>query len=388
MKKIAAAVGGFVLVLLTSLAISPKQIDTQPLVQPPGPVQPISPTFPSKPSITNPMPAYLDYSKTVQQLEKWKAEAPGLVETGTYGKSARGINIHYIRITNLYDAAPKKKVLITSCIHGNEPLSASTTMAFIGAMLKSYGTDPAVTELINSRDIYFVPVVSPDSYPNSRHVDGVDPNRDFPGPSNPTKQSTPSIKALQNFFLTHRFNAVMSGHTHGRVYLTPHGDKTQLCPNDVDFKRIVGDMSTMSKYRVQRACQMYNKPIFGTEIDWYYRNGAFAIVCEFGTHQSVPSMADIQDEFNRTYKATLHFIKEAPLVQIQPSVLFEAKNFDFSIFDFKERTRLLGPAPAIEVLNVPFLIRFGVMGVPTTNDLALTRFSKLDSFVPDVFSTP
>jgi hypothetical protein len=75
---------------------------------------------------------------------------------------------------------------------------------------------------------------------------------------------------------------------------------------------------------------MYNSPIYGTEVDWYYRNGAFAttpnrkrihrgafaIVMEFGTHQHIPSQSDIDSEFRRTFQAVLYFIKEAPLVEI------------------------------------------------------------------------
>ena len=57
-----------------------------------------------------------------------------------------------------------------------------------------------------------------------------------------------------------------------------------------------------------------NMPIFGTEVDWYYRNGSIPIVIEFGTHQRIPTDKDIQIEFDKTYEAMLHFIKEAPLI--------------------------------------------------------------------------
>jgi hypothetical protein len=337
-----------------------------------------------KPNITNAFPGYQDYSGIVKQLEEWKAQAPGLVQTGTYGKSKNGANLCFIRITNLLDPAPKKKVLITACIHGNEPLAASTTMAFIGTMLSTYGSDPLVTQLINERDIYFVPVVSPDSYPNSRHVDGVDPNRDFPGPSNPNKQSVSPVKAIQTFFLQHRFNAVISGHTFGRVYLIPHGDKTQVCANNSDFQRVIGAMASTSNYRIQRACEMYSKPIFGTEVDWYYRQGSFAIVCEYGSHQRIPSMADTKDEFNRTYKATLHFIKEAPLVQISTNIT----KLNVPVEYFKERTRLFCPTSTIEVRDRASPIFFGMMSMSTTDRITRQICGKFDCLPLDVLCAP
>lgn len=290
------------------------------LINPPQTEQPKKaepPKFPNKTSVNNPIPGWQAYPALVKQLEEWKTQSPGLVETGTYGKSSRGVALSYIRITNLYDQSPKKKVLITSCIHGNEPLSASTTMGFIGTMLANYRTDPEVTSLINSRDIYFVPVVSPDSYPNSREVDGVDPNRNFPQPSNPNKKSVPPIEALKSFFLQHKFNAVISGHTFGRVYLIPYGDTTQNCPNYSDYIALTKKMSSTSNYKTIRCCDNYGHPIFGTEVDWYYRNGAIAIVVEYGTHQRVPSIQDVRTEFNLTYKSTLEFIKSAPEIVVK-----------------------------------------------------------------------
>lgn len=323
-SKLKLFVLGFVVfeALFAFALLKPKQPETQQIVNPVQ-IQPPAPQFPVQPKISNPIPGYQNYPAIVTQLDEWKRLSPGLVETGTYGKTSRGQSLYYIRVTNLYDQTPKKKVLITACIHGNEPLATSTTMGFIGTMLSTYQTDAEVTELINTRDIYFVPVVSPDSYPNSREVDGVDPNRNFPSPSNPNRQSVAPISAIQQFFLQHRFNAVISGHTFGRVYLIPYGDTTQNCPNYSDFLRITDQMRSISHYRVQRCCEMYGQPIFGTEVDWYYRHGAFAIVSEYGTHQRIPSMDDTRTEFNMTYRGVLTFIRLAPEVQVSVNVLSE-----------------------------------------------------------------
>ena len=296
----------------------------QPIAQQPIDVIPVTP-IEEPPTInyeiTDPVPAYKNYNETWSQLQEWDKQCPDLVEVGTYGKSKRGKDLHWIKIENEYLTDSKRPVvLITACIHGNEPLSASTVMGYIGTILDKYGDDDKITELIDSRVIYFVPVVSPDSYPHSRHVDGVDPNRDFPGPRSPNRQSVPPVAGIQNLFKQIRPNAVISGHTFGRVYLHPYGDKTQRCPNHEDFQRIVGEMGRLSRYRVQRACEMYNRPIYGTEVDWYYRNGAFAIVMEFGSHQRVPSQGDIDAEFIRTFDAVLYFIKEAPIVEINNQV--------------------------------------------------------------------
>lgn len=319
---------------LLLLSVIDKAVD-RPQNMPPQYVQPYYPPYypperpiiPElrKPQITTEIPDYLDYRETVEQLKKWNREAPDFTEVGVYGKSSKEEDLYYLKIeadrgTDEY----KPVVLITSCIHGNEPLSASTVMGYIGTMLGTYGEDKDVTELIDSRIIYFIPVVSPDSYPRSRHVDGVDPNRNFPTQDNPGKRSVPPVEELKNFFLEIKPKAVISGHTWGRIYLTPWGDQNRKCEDDDDYQKIIGEMCRLSRYRMQRACEMYNRPIYGTEVDWYYRNGAFSIVMEFGTHQRIPSSSEIQEEFNRTYKAVIHFIRHAPLVRSYREYRFPA----------------------------------------------------------------
>lgn len=330
-----------VFILGMSLVAYKKHMDkpepVRPIIeQPSNPTTPIPPK-PEKPNpqIGNKMPAYLDYEGTIAQLKQWNKEAPTLTEVGTYGKSSRGKDLYYIRVHG-DDGNNNPVVLTTACIHGNEPLSASTVMCYIGTMLDGYGEDEEITKLIDSRDFYFVPVVSPDSYPNSRHVDGVDPNRNFPSPSNPDRKSVAPVQAIQDLFKKIKPKAVISGHTWGRVYLIPHGDTMSKCANHDDYVPIMDKMKELSNYRWIRACEMYTAggglnnppirtwglegygtPIYGTEVDWYYRNGAAAIVMEFGTHQRVPSVSDIQVEYQRTFKAVLHFYEKAPLMPIR-----------------------------------------------------------------------
>lgn len=292
-----------------------RHFNFQPYYPPPN-FPPTKPQ-PRKPEISVKVPEYLNYEQTISQLKKWNQEAPDFTEVGTYGKSSRGKDLYYLKIENPATNIDGEKpiVLITACIHGNEPLSASTVMGYIGTMLGTYGQDTEATNLIDNRILYFIPVVSPDSYPHSRHVDGVDPNRNFPTRNNPNRKSVPPIEALKSFFLKIKPHAIISGHTYGRIYLIPWGDRTQLCEHNEDYQRIVGEMCQLSKYRMQRACEMYNRPIYGGEVDWYYTQGSFSIVMEFGTHQRVPTKSEIQHEFDRTYKAVLYFIKHAPLVR-------------------------------------------------------------------------
>lgn len=373
MKPVTAILVGLNLVLFTlgvGLYVHKGKVATPPPAivqkQPENQVTPVPPDQTKPPinfTITNARPSYMNYSATVAKLKEWNTQAPELTEVGTYGKTSRGQDIYYLRIFNKRNTVEKPKVLLTACIHGNEPLASSTVMWWAGTLLESYSSEDSIRKLLDERDIYVVPVVSPDSYPSSRHVDGVDPNRDFPGPSRPSHKSKAPVAAIQDFFLRIKPNAVISGHTWGRVYLTPYGDKMAYSENRDDYDRIVGQMKTLSGYRMIRACDMYGPggglnnppiragagideydgegtqcscmcrhmgeegkygtPIYGSEVDWYYRNKALAIVMEFGTHQRIPTDADTKTEFDMTYKAALVWIREAPIVQIKAPVSWD-----------------------------------------------------------------
>lgn len=303
-------VGGIKLEKKQSQQSLPKQQQFIPLPKETPPV------VAQTPKISNVLPDYLDYSKIIAQLKQWNQEAQDLTEINTYGKSNKGNELYYIQITNKLKKEPKPVVLIHACIHGNEPLATSCIMGYIGNLLNGYNKDQTITKLIDSRNIYFIPVLSPDSYPNSRFVDGVDPNRDYPNPLQPNRQSSTQVKAVQDLFLKIKPKAVLSGHTFGRVYLYPYGYQYEQCPHANEYKRILQQMGKTSNYKIKRACEIYNSPIYGGELDWYYLNGAFSIVCEFGTHQRIPTKQDIKIEYDATWTGFLYFIQEAPLVEI------------------------------------------------------------------------
>ena len=267
--------------------------------------------------ITTTMPSHMAHDEMVSQLKEWESEAPELVQVGVYGKSSKGTDLYFLRIHNERDDTEMPCVMLTGSTHGNEPLTTATMMAYIGTLLDRYGDDDQITKIVNSRDLYFVPIISPDSYPHSRYVDGVDPNRDYPTKRYPNKISVAPIKAIQDLFNELNPRAVISGHTFGRVFLYPWGDSRQVTSNDAEYKRILGEMSRLSQYGIKQACYVYGRPIYGTEMDWYYRHGALGMVIEYGNHQRKPTDREIKTEFDKTFEAVLYFIEEAPKVEIQ-----------------------------------------------------------------------
>jgi hypothetical protein len=253
---------------------------------------------------------YQTYAEIGDTLGRWQSIASELAEVGAYGRTDDGEECLYIKLGNKR-LRQERKILVTACIHGNEPLATSTVMAYAGRLLHNYGRNPRITALLDRTAVYFVPVVSPDSYPYNRKVGGVDPNRDFPTPKYPDKTSVTPVMNIRNFFLEIQPDSVLSGHTFGRVYLIPWGDNNGKDELDEEYRRITKGMCELSGYNTLRVSQLYGHPIYGTENDWYCRNGAFSIVAEFGTHQKKPTLADTEKEFGMTYEAFVFFLEES-----------------------------------------------------------------------------
>lgn len=320
-------------VLVLTAANKPHEVDPAPPViqQPQEEPKP----EPLNPNISVTIPGWLSYADMVTQLKQWNKEAPDLTEVGRYGETSKGTPLGYIKLGRKDLCSERKKTLIFASIHGNEPWASAIIMGYIGTMLDAYGEDEQVTQLLDSQDIYFVPVASPDSAPQNeygqgmqRHVEGVDPNRDFPTRKSPDRKSVATVQSLRNFDkAVGGFDAVISGHTWGQVFLKPWGDSSQSCPNDSDYNRILGEMKQLSGYDPIPASQVYGRPIYGTEVDWFYRQGAFSIVIEYGTHQRVPSIQQVKSEIEKTYKAVLCFLSEAPTVEVKKDPAFTTGSF-------------------------------------------------------------
>ena len=141
-------------------------------VAPPPPVEPgpyeIKSQIPKK---------YLSYTEVIEQMQEWHAAAPDITELGTYGKNNIGDDLTYIRV----GTKGKGRLIIHSCIHGNERLACAVNMGLIGRILNDYKRNEEVTWLDQNRDIYFVPVFDPERFRNDvRFIKNADPNPNWP----------------------------------------------------------------------------------------------------------------------------------------------------------------------------------------------------------------
>jgi carboxypeptidase T len=124
---------------------------------------------------------YHDYIATSQMIKGFNAQYPDLVDVFNIGKSVLGRTIWCIRITNEKNNSIKSSCLIDGCIHGNEWESGDACLYLAEYLLINFGVNTTITNILNSSEIYIVPLFNPDGrQQDTRWNDnGVDLNRNF-----------------------------------------------------------------------------------------------------------------------------------------------------------------------------------------------------------------
>jgi Zinc carboxypeptidase len=116
---------------------------------------------------TQPLIAFDHYHSLAEigsYLEATVAAHPKLATLVEIGRSREGRTIWAMEINNpaTGPAAEKPGFYVDGNIHGGEVLGGEGALAFIDRLLTGYGSDARLTELVDSRAFYIVPIVNPD----------------------------------------------------------------------------------------------------------------------------------------------------------------------------------------------------------------------------------
>lgn len=128
---------------------------------------------------------YRDFNE-VQNVLKGLADKHDFVTYHTYGKSGRGRDLFYIKISDqdavTYSGDKEPIIEMDAATHGDEWITTEATLRHIETLVKQYADgDSRVRNIFDNSEVVYIPIVSPDSFQRSRNVNGLDPNRSFPG---------------------------------------------------------------------------------------------------------------------------------------------------------------------------------------------------------------
>ncbi len=178
-------------------------------------------------------------------------------EPFSIGQSLQGREIWAIKVSDHPDQdEPEPEVLFDGNHHAREIMTVELCLYLIRYLCENYGLDPLATQLVQEREIYFVPIVNPDGFvynemkaPNGGGMwrknrrpgdscDGIDLNRNFPigwggaGASRdpcaetycgPSPASEPETQAMIRFINSRRFVTHDSIHSYQGSILHPWG---------------------------------------------------------------------------------------------------------------------------------------------------------------------
>jgi hypothetical protein len=204
---------------------------------------------------------YNTYAEMESTLAWLQATYPSLADTIHIGKSHELRDLTAIKISdNVAVDESEAEVLYMGCHHARELMSVDVPLRFAAWLLANYGTNSTVTNYINNREIYILPMVNPDGhvYVQNNHAGsssnwwrknrrnngngtyGVDLNRNYgymwgydntgssPTTSSlvyrgPAPFSEPETQAVRNFVENREFKVWLSYHTYGELLLYPWG---------------------------------------------------------------------------------------------------------------------------------------------------------------------
>lgn len=153
----------------------------------------------------------------------------------TYGTPLtwEGRSLNALKISdNVAQEEDEEAFLLVAAHHGNEIGTPVVALDAITRLITGYGVDPAITEAVDTHEIWIIPVCNPDGYPNSRHNSraggGVDLNRNYPflwgsscnyGVKGPSPASEPEVQTIMALSEDVRFTKVIDFHSSGRETL-------------------------------------------------------------------------------------------------------------------------------------------------------------------------
>ncbi|QGN49554.1 zinc carboxypeptidase [Micromonospora sp. WMMC415] len=211
------------------------------------------------------------------------ARYPRLTKVETIGRSVQGKPILAVKVTK--DAkkvrdGKRPAVLYASAQHAREWITPEMTRRLMHHLLDNYGSDRDITRLVDTTELWFVPVANPDGYdhtftPGNRlwrknlrdndgdgritTADGVDLNRNFsykwgydnegssPDPNGdtyrgPGPNSEPETRALDQLFRRVGFEFLVNYHSAAQLLLYGVGWQVSTpTPDDVIYEAMVGD---------------------------------------------------------------------------------------------------------------------------------------------------
>ncbi|HEX6569941.1 MAG TPA: M14 family metallopeptidase, partial [Acidimicrobiales bacterium] len=303
------------------------------------------------------------------EFEQLAADNPGIAKLVTIGQTVQGQDIVALKLTRRARQTRdgrRPATLFVGAQHAREWITPEMVRRLAHHMVDGYGSDPAITDLVNRTELWFVPVANPDGYdftfePDQRMWrknladnngdgvitpgDGVDPNRNYttkwgydnegssPELGSETYRGTapasePETRALDGLMDDVGFEFLINYHSAAELLLWGTGWQVSTpTPDDAIYEAMSGDDATpaVPGYDPDISAELYTTNGETTE-HAHSTYGTLAFTPEMSTCQTV-SAADPDDPWDpAACGSVFHFPDDEALIQAE----FE-KNLPFAL---------------------------------------------------------
>lgn len=192
---------------------------------------------------------YPTYEVYVAMMQKFATDFPEICKLDTIGYSVNNRLLLAVKISdnvNIEEAEPE--FFYTGQIHGNELIGGILFLLLIDYLLKGYGTNSQVTELVNNLQIYINPLSNPDgtyfggnsnvTLSTRYNANFIDLNRNFPRMDAESTNIQQEIQLMINYANSHNFIMSCNSHAGAEVINYPY-DAISNLPADANWWELV-----------------------------------------------------------------------------------------------------------------------------------------------------
>jgi hypothetical protein len=273
--------------------------------------------------------AYHTYEEAYAEMDSVADAHPTICRVQSIGKSIENRDIWAAKISdNVNTTENEPRVLYMGNHHAREIATVEIPLYIMEYFVDNYGTDPRVTNLVDNREIWIVPIVNPDgreyvqNYNNNwrknRRLNsggsyGVDLNRNYgymwgydnegssPVQTDETYRGTgpfsePETQVVRDFSIAQNFAMCLSFHSYGNQMLYPWGYIPAVTPDNDLFNALGDSMAFFNGYQQgPAATTIYITN--GDSDDWFYgeqtlKDKCFSYTFEVGS-QFLPPESQI-----------------------------------------------------------------------------------------------
>ncbi|MCF7793300.1 MAG: carboxypeptidase regulatory-like domain-containing protein [Candidatus Cloacimonetes bacterium] len=218
--------------------------------------------------------AYHTWNEVIALADSLAAAFPNICQKVVFGTSMGGKELGALKITdNVTIDENEAEVMFDGGIHGDEIGGPENIIRFARDICLDYGTDPAITDLVDNREIWLYYMVNPDGRAamSRYNNNGVDLNRDagymwdaWGGSSGPFSQI--ESKYLRDATFSRQFVVHTTYHSGTESISCPWSYRSSQCPDYAHIMQLAGHYSSVSGYA--------NLPYYQGNTGMYAINGS------------------------------------------------------------------------------------------------------------------